>query len=378
MKARRKIHVSKRDNICLLLVAIILGGVLGLSLFTLKSVAPAADEMVFIRVTQQLPKYDSHSEWWTLMGETHPADEPQFDSQKDSDNEALRAQFDYFYEVPIRQHPPVASYLAYPLVKLLYNEETPKQVYKSVRDLRQFAWAMIAFCVLAVAYIARKKCKTGTALLLALLPLVALPALFTRFGNNWFYNDTFMLVFLVMALSMRGTKYEKFIYIPLALMVGCKIYAIAFLIPFIIENKKTALCSLMLVPYFIQCYFATGDFFFPFTLRLMIPKGSGYITMWYALSNGLKMIWLEVIRIPYFMGITTLPFAFLVLREIKNKNWFLPLLYVISFGVTGLGTTDCEYRLLPAIIIGTLVTVEAVSIYALNKNIVQSSRRRKQ
>jgi len=108
-----------------------LGEVLGLSLFTLKSVAPAADEMVFIRVTQQLPKYDSHAEWWTLMGKTHPADTAQY--KQEGCNEACRAQFDYNYELPIRQHPPVASYLAYPFVKLLYSEETTEQVYESVK-----------------------------------------------------------------------------------------------------------------------------------------------------------------------------------------------------------------------------------------------------
>ena len=362
---------SLLDKACMVLSIIVLIAVLSISLIMLKSMNPAADEMVFIRVTQQLPKYDQHVEWWSLMGKTHPVDMPHVD-------EKYRELYDRTNEHAIRPHPPVASYLMYPFVKLLYSEETPEQVLGSVEKLRQIAWAAIAFCMIAAVYITTRKCKSGIGALLVTLPLVAILPLFTVFGNNWFYNDTFMLLFLMIALAMRETKYEKFIYIPLTLMVGSKMYALLFLIPFIIENKKTALCGLVLVPYFIQCYFATGDFFYPFTSRISleeiragaVPIDSDFMTKASRMIFNLyRLTWLEMCDIPYFMGIVTLPFVFLVSKGIKNKNWFLPLLFAISIGVTGLGTVKCLYRLLPAMIIGTLVIGEAISYWIPNNNV---------
>lgn len=344
MKSNRTTIVL-RLSVSLLLVATVLAFMLSFILTAFTTLAPAADELIFIRVTQQLPKYDSHVEWWSLGGKTHP-------------NEILgllpgNTTYDEAYEVPIRAHPPLANYLAYPAVKLLYSEDSVATIRAGVVRLRIIAWFMLALCILGTVWLVWRRNKSTKILLLSLLPLIACYVLFPKFGNNWFYHDIFMLMFFVIALLMRGTRYEKFIYIPLACMVACKSYALLFLIPFIIENRKTALCSLVLIPFMMQCYFVTGDFFYPFTFWNTVMPMSGP-------ARSLWSIWRGALRVPFFLGVIALPFMYTTYNAIKKQgSWFLPLLFAIAC-ITGLSRNAYYYRMMPMMVIGMLIAGEAV------------------
>ena len=341
-----------REKVCLLLAVVILGGMLEFSLLSLRTQIPAADEMIFIRITQQLPKYDSHMVWYSIDGKTDP-------------NTYLEPSpfFDKAYNHPIWVHPPAANYLAYPIVKLLYHESSEVDIREGVLRLRWIAWAMIAFCILGAVYLVRKRDRSGKVFLLSMLPLATGYILFTQWGDNWFYHDTFMLAFLMVALLMRKTKYEKFIYIPLALMVGSKIYGVLFLIPFTIENRKTVLCSLALVPYFVQSYFVTGNFFYPIAHWLAMGSFTagywGSEFLYSGVLGQLRAVAENASNIILFLVIIAAPFVYITYKAIKKEiSWFLPTLFAISL-VIGLGWTSCYYQMLPMLVVGVLVAGEA-------------------
>lgn len=346
---------TAKEKTYLLLAITVLGGMLSFSLLSLRTQIPAADEMIFIRITQQLPKYNSHMVWYSIDGKTDPQTYLGYGPY-----------FEDAYELPIWVHPPVANYVAYPFVKLLYSEDSDATIRKGVLRLRWVAWALIAFSILGATHLVRRRSKSSSVLFLSMLPLATSYILFTQWGNNWFYHDTFMLVFLVTALLMRGTKYEKFIYFPLALMVGSKIYALLFLIPFIFENKKTALCSLALIPYFIQSYFVTGNFFY--SPIHWYNLGSFDIDFYNrGILGQLGSVIDNASKIIPFLIIVAAPFVYTVYRAVrKEASWFLPVLFAIA-SIFGLGWVTSYYQMLPMMIIGILITGEAAILYELRE-----------
>jgi len=358
----------RKEKVYLLLAFVILGGILGLTLLMYRTGWLAGDEAVFIRITERLPAYESKAEWWTRDGATDP------------DKAEYLPESSFYHNVmdtPVWRHPPLANYLAYPAVTLLMNEESITTIDESTVKLRYVAWGMLAFCLLSTTYLVWKRDKSGRTLLLAMLPLAAGYALFTQSGSNWFYHDIFMLVFLVTALLMRKTKYEKFIYIPLAMMVACKITAVLFLIPFIIENKKTMLCSLALVPYLVQTYLVTGEPFWIIQHWVMIETAPDATpsTATPAMILYLKEVLKDAGSIVPFLTITAIPFAYTTYRAIRKRGeWFYPVLFLIACAPTiGWAIRYWEmlplyyYQMLPMLVAGMLITGEAVRQYTLNR-----------
>lgn len=355
---------SRKDKIYMLLAIGILGGILNFSLVAYRTHWLAGDEAVFIRITEHLPAYKSYAEWWTRDGITDP---------DDVDYLPPSTFYHDVMDTPIWRHPPLANYLAWPAVKLLMNEESVATIDESVVKLRFIAWGMLTFSMLSATYLTRRKDKSGVTMLLIMLPLAAGYALFTQVGSNWFYHDTFMLVFLMIALLMRKTKYEKFIYIPLAMMVATKITAVLFLIPFIIENRKTILCSLVLVPYLIQTWVVTGNPLWIIQHWVFIETAVGATPsnatpeMIAYLLNILK----DAASVAPFLAIISVPFAYIVYNAIRKRgSWFFPVLFVVASAPTiGWAFRYWEmlplyyYQMLPMLIIGMLITGEAVTQY---------------
>ena len=358
---------SAKEKIYLLLAVAILGGMLGFTLLTYRTQWLAGDEGIFIRITERLPDYYSRAEWWTRDGITDP-DEVSYLPESDFYHNVL--------DTPIWRHPPLANYLAYPAVKLLMNEESVATIDESVVKLRFIAWGMLTFSILSAIYIIRRKDKSGNIMLISMLPLAAGYALFTQTGSNWFYHDSFMLVFLMIAILMRKTKYEKFIYVPLTMMVATKIVAIFFLIPFFIENKKTALCSLALMPYLIQTYVVTNNPLWIIQHWAMVINSTATITE--ATREYSEMILKDAKSIVPFFAITALPFIYTIYNAIiRRESWFYPMLFALCFipvvGWTTFFFFDAlpyyYYQMLPMMVIGMLIAGEAVIQFKARRGI---------
>lgn len=281
------------------------------------------DELVFIRVTENLPLYASYAVWGSPDGETLPVEV----------YGSIESYWEDAWEKDIWIHPPGANYLAYIPVKLFPDY------------LRWISWITIAFSLSLVLFVCYRKLK-GYYLLLCLLPLFLGVEIWLN--GNIFYHDIFLCLCLTVAIFLRGTKYEKFIYIPLALMVITKIYAIVFLIPFVIENRKTALCSLALIPYFIQSYFVTGSVFYPLDHWLGMNS-------YMALGGGvIYRYWFNILKVPWFL-LSILPF---IVYGFYRKLWFYPALFLI--GCLVIFTWGFHYQMLPLYIISPLVIVNSL------------------
>lgn len=343
-----------QGKIMFILAVVIVMASLGVMFVQMRSQVLAGDEAIFIRMTQHLPTYRSYPEWFTREGNIHP-DDCDYIPPSDFYQKA--------YDDPIWHHPPLAHYLAYPFVTMFFSNETIATIDAGIDKLRQVAWAMLSFCIVGALYIVRKVDKTSLVLLLAAIPILTGLELFFQWGNNWFYHDMFMLFFLVIALLMRKTKYEKYIYIPLSMMVLCKLTGMFFLIPFVIENKKRALCALAIIPFLIQCYFVAGDFFYPITHYINACKFSLHGTIRpiiYGLQNATMII-----------SVTIVPFLYLVWQAIaKRVDWFLPILYVVALMV-GLVFGGQEYMMTPLMIVGVIIMGRAASIFISSRRVVK-------
>lgn len=331
---------------------------------------PAADEMVFIRVTENLPAYRSYSTWWSLDGKTEPSDI--------LNNPELAQYFEVSQNSLIWYHPPIPSLISYPIVKVLNIDKanaTPKSIESAVCVLRFLAALMLIFCMYGIYTLVRKEISNYKYMIISMIPFVGMLVFFTKQGNNWFYPETFTVLFLTIALMLRkSAKYKKYIYIPLTLMVGSSIYAIAFLIPFIIENKKTALCSLVLAPYLVWSFILTGNALYPYYHLYVIgtsmsplsdiPSSHNFIVnRIIALLSNIKGAWeLLIFTIPSY--------AYLLYKYFKSKNHLFYILLMTISLIFGLFWWVSYYQMLPIAILTPLLVIKALKGLPLNRNVI--------
>ena len=354
----------KREGFLLMLAFIILGGILSFTLLQFRAQWLAGDEALFIRITDRLPSYESRAEWWTRDGVTDP-DEAEYLP----DTEFYHA----VQTAPVWRHPPGASYMAYPFVKLLWNEESVEAIDRSIERLRIVAWAILAFCILAALYVLRRERGEGKVFLFAMLPLLAAVPLFMQEGSNWFYHDVFLIAMVMTALLMRGTKYEKFMFIPLALMVVTKVYAVLFLLPFVIENRRLALCALALVPYQLHIWIVTGNFFWLFEHWALVSSFTPPNDM--STIDHLLAVVASAGSIVPFWVVTGVPLVYLVYKAVRRESsWFLPILFLVAvWPMVKWAARYYEvlplyyYQSLPMIVIGMLVMGKAVMLLGQKK-----------
>ena len=102
------------EKISLLSVVVTLALTMNFLFRSFTKVCLAGDEAIFIRITNSLPEYRSYPQWYTRSGVVDP-----------DEWGILPASPFYWkaYNDPIWHHPPLANYLAYPAVKLFWNEE---------------------------------------------------------------------------------------------------------------------------------------------------------------------------------------------------------------------------------------------------------------
>lgn len=349
----------------------IVGFTLGTSLVLLIDTQvnwPGADELVFTRLTMRLPDYQTHAEWWTPNGDIHPTDwltenslAPDTEPSHDIRHTDSRTFFDAAYTMPVWWHPPLASYLSWPAVKLLFSEE---DVRGSFVWLRLIAWLMLAGCIGMTYRLIRKRTNAKSKwVALAMLPLLPTLLFLTYKGNNWFYPTIFMLLFLTIALTLRESpKYKKYIYIPLALMVASEIYGVVFLLPFIIENRKTAYCALAFMPYWIQAWVGGGSPLYlwhqwqPFALI-----GTQGTVMIRATLEAFWLRFLSGMEIAKYFLIIISPFLIYSIYKLARRRMKLlvPLLFVLAASI-GLTWGPCAYHMIPFMVLGPLLAAECL------------------
>lgn len=335
----------------IVVAVMIIVSMLGFVGYQLTSQCLAGDEALFIRMTNyNLLEYKTYPEWFTREGNIHP---------NDSGYLPITDYWDKAYADPIWHHPPLANYLAYPIVKLVWNDANLATIDAGTVKLRVVAWFMFSSCVLAAFWLVWKRYKSPNILLLSTLPFIASIPFFLSWGQNWFYHDMFVLVFFTIALLLRKTKYEKYIYIPLACMVACKGTAVFLLLPFIWENKKVVLCSLSLIPYFLQCYLVTGDFIYPLSHYFNAISFTQHATFT-PILRGLGYSW-------ELLAIMATPLVYTAYMAFKKKTtWFNPLLFITVFSVCLLFGGE-RYQLAKTIIPSILLISEAYYLWRTNR-----------
>lgn len=352
-----------------------MGVIIVMAIFSLHSLTtqiPAADEIIFIRITDHLPDYSSKLTWFSLDGKTDPNHDGVIDPATGRDDNPF---YEPAYETKIWHHPPFANYLAWPFVKMFYHGGTNDEIREGVANLRVVAWFMLSFCVGSCAYIIRRHNKNDMVFLISTVPLASAYVLFTQWGNNWFYHDIFMLTSLCIALLLRKTKYEKYIYIPLFIMVGCKGIGFLFLLPFVLENKKTLWCLTAWIPFIIMVYLATGDPFYRIEhwlgmreLTAQIGTGNDIVNVGQIILYNIKRILVGASHVWLFLGIMALPFFYTVYGAIKKRiTWFYPSLYFVAM-IAGLCFSAAYYQMQPMMVSGILLMACAVILYGRNRN----------
>jgi len=248
------------------------------------------------------------------------------------------------YGDPYWVHPPVAYLLAWPIAA------TDNYMLG-----RQASIILMLSIIFTMLYLVAKRHPERALrnVAIAMLPLTLGSSIIIS-RLNLFYNDIFMLALLTAALFLRETRYKRWIYLPLSLMVLTKIYAAIFLLPFVIENRKTAFCALGLVPYYIGAYVVTGDWLF----HLHHWQECAYwLGQWTT-----KDSWLTAIPGPERIGrlvaglIMAAPFLLasipMLVGALKRRRRFYPALYLVGAFV-GLGWAPYYYHMYPWYIAST-------------------------
>jgi len=276
----------------------------------LSATKPSLDEYWFMKQSQSLPGYASTVNWayeWKELyweeGETiYPAN-------------WARA-----YDNPYWVHPPLAYIITYPIAG---DYEVGRKV----------AIMIMLLSISTMLYLAAKRQPEQAIrnVCIATLPLVLGSAIITS-RLNLYYNDIFMIGFLVSAFALRESKYKGWVWLPLTLMVLTKIHAVMFLIPFAVENRKLALCALGLLPFWAGAYAVTGD---PLYL----------VHHWTSLAGEVDMI----ARLSA-VAIMTAPFLIasvpLLVWAIKRGQRFYPALYLLG-ALVGFTWAPYYYNMYP-------------------------------
>jgi len=279
---------------------------------------PSMDEYIFAKITRNLPNYYSSAEWAKEWYSIYGNPKPEHSHWKETWDEA--------YNNEVWVHPPLANVITYPIVAITDN----------FKILKGFASLIILTGIASLLFLVYKRRKSITDVMFALFPL-AFGAIIIFYPLNLFYHDIIMVMFLVIALILRESRFKRFIYIPLALMVLTKIYAVIFLIPFIMENRKLSLCSLSLIPYLLWVWISTGEIFYLINHWVNMQEwlGAGEFTRLERLTAGLLMI-------SPFLALSFPMFIYSMLK----RNIFYPILYVLGL-IVFFGWAPYYYHLSP-------------------------------
>lgn len=290
-----------------------------------RGTTPSMDEYVFVNLTQSLPRYESDVEW------AHEWFHKYWDRDRwlGDDKETVRWKnvWHQAYDHPVWVHPPLANILAWPLVQ--------------TGDFHLMRLSSSVLILLSILLVMRKACTSPLRTVLAFLPLFAgATILFATL--NTFYHDTFVLALLAVSLHLRESRYKKLLYLTLSLMVLTKLTAAVFLIPFVVSDRKLALCGLVLVPYLLHVWHVTGD---PLYLWHHWTTMERWLDTWACTPTRIAAGLTAVLG---FL-VVSLP---MVAYSIRQKRYFYPILYFIGL-LMGVGWAGYFYHLYPMMLSST-------------------------
>jgi len=270
---------------------------------------PSLDEYWFMKQSQNLPCWDSTVDWAYEWKELYWEGETIY-----PDN------WERAYDHPYWIHPP----LAYIIIRPIADDYSTG---------RKVAIMLMLLYVSAMLYLVAKR-EPDRAVRnagVAVIPLALGSAVITS-RLNLFYNDTFMVGFLVAALMVRESKYKDWVWLPLTLMVLTKIHAVLFLVPFALENRKLALCALGLVPFWIGACAVTGDPLY-------------HLHHWLGLAQvqdrAARAVAVTVMTAPFLVAS-----MWLLVQAIRRGQRFYPALYLLGM-LVGLTWAPYYYNMYP-------------------------------
>jgi len=270
---------------------------------------PSLDEYWFMEQSQNLPHCSSTVDWAYEWKELY------WEGETIYPDNWVRA-----YDHPYWIHPPLAYAIIHPMAE---DYDTGRKV----------AVMIMLLSISTMLYLAAKRQpeKAVRNAGIATLPLVMGSAIIIS-RLNLYYNDIFMVGFLVSALALRESKHKGWTWLPLTLMVLTKTHAVLFLVPFAVENRRLALCALGLVPFWAEAYAITGDPLY-------------HVHHWF----GLAQVQDRVTRLAA-VAVMTAPFLIvsipLLVRAIKKGQRFYPALYLLG-ALVGFSWAPYYYNMYP-------------------------------
>ncbi len=189
------------------------------------------DEYIFYRLTLNLPDGNTDAKWFTddtakKLGYSDPS--------ADLSTPDVVALNQVSYTTPIWIHPPVANYLAYPIIKMFNNP------VKQIKVVHLVCVAFITLTVVLFVDIIRRRTNQ----------FVAALSIFPMLISQWlllngiiFYYDTFMWLFFALTMwAIECKPNSRWIILLSTITVLMKVNAVLLLIPIALflwyKNKK--------------------------------------------------------------------------------------------------------------------------------------------
>ncbi len=206
------------------------------------------DEYIFYRLTLNLPNYSTDAKWFEddiAKGLGY------LDPSSDLSDTGMRVLNQASYTTPIWIHPPIANYLAYPIIKIFENP---------VRQIKTVHLVCVLFIILTVVLFADIIRRRTSQFIAALSVFPMLISQWLLLNGIIFYYDTFMWFFFALTMWVIECKPNSKWIILLAAITGLtKINAVLLLIPIALflwyKNKgipyKVIVSSISAVAFFL-------------------------------------------------------------------------------------------------------------------------------
>lgn len=294
------------------LIVLVFVGIVSHDLIVLVKQPIWADEYVFLKITDELPKYSSTSEW---------LNDYKFSIRQESEMSIVA------YETEVWGHPPMANIIVYPLVKTVGEFVERIWVYRLF-----YAVLMLVTVGLIVDVIRRKFGWLVTSF--TMLPVVI--SQYLVMAGIYVYHDGVMCLFLALSIWLIEVKPEsKWKYATGTAVVLTKIYATAFLLPLALlyykKNWKMILCGFGLVPFLTYQWIVTGNPTYIFSEHWTLSNQWNWETFRVIV---LPNIWSYVvdwglyIHVPLVIG-GIITWA----KGMRELHWSYILLYVLLVGL---------------------------------------------
>lgn len=199
-----------------LVVIIVLVGLMTRDVIILSKNNIFADEYIFLKVSSNLPDYNSSVKWLYEHSE--------FDYLNPENTKDIQAAYNHTPWI----HPWIPSLIMYPVTKIFNNFIEQIWIYRAI-------YMMIVFITIVILSDVIRRKYGWLIASVSLIPLLIAQNLLL--AGAYVYGDAWMWLFLALSLWLQN-KGSKWKYLTLVLMVLCKIYACVLIVPFLILSDN--------------------------------------------------------------------------------------------------------------------------------------------